>query len=107
MNKLDPQVINLNIAKSGRLDESFLAMFGGAIEMILTRMFTGAESPLKIRGTPSQISSFSDALAKEKSYMESFMTHGLSDPRSFTSRHELERAVANFERETGIIWPFR
>ena len=101
------KIIDLNSAKRGTLNESFLATFGGAIEMMLTRMFTGAESPIRIKGTPSQISSFSDALSKEKSYMESFMKYGLSDPRSFASRHELESAVGNFERETGIVWPFR
>jgi len=107
MDKLLPSVINLNVKKHGKLNESFLAMFGGALEMILKRMFTGAESPIKVRGTPSQISSFSDALAKEKRYMESFMQYGLGDPRSFSSRHELEQAVAGFERETGIVWPFK
>lgn len=107
MDNLDPHVINLDARRKGHLNESFLAMFGGAIQMLLTRMFTGAESPMKIKGTPSQIAAFGDALAKEKKYMESFMDHGLSDPHSFTSRHELEQAVAKFERETGILWPFR
>jgi len=107
MSNLSPRTINLNVKKSGQLNESFLAMFGGAIEMMLRRMFTGAESPMKIRGTPSQITAFSDALAKEKNYMESFMKYGLGDPRSFSSRHSLEQAVASFERETGIVWPFK
>lgn len=107
MDKSNFQIIDLNSAHRGSLNESFLAMFGGALEMLLTRMFTGAESPIKIKGTPSQISSFSDALSKEKRYMESFMKYGLGDPRSFASRHELETAVAAFERETDIIWPFR
>jgi hypothetical protein len=111
MDYLTPIVINLNAAKEGKLNESFLSMMGGAIKILLTRMFgsSGPVGPLKtsVRGTPSQVAAFGDTLSKEKKYMESFMKHGLSDPRSFRSRHELEKAIANFERETSIVWPFK
>ena len=108
---LSPIVVNLNVMKEGNLNESFLTMFGGAIEMLLTRMFGGTDVTAprwaSVRGTPSQIASFGDALSREKNYMEPFMKHGLNDPRSFRSRHELEKAVAAFEKETGLKWPFK
>ena len=110
MSDLIPIVVDLNKARSSKVNESWLAMFGGAIEMMLKRMFH-TTAPLEdvrysVRGTPSQVASFGDALAGEKKYMEAFMNYGLNDPRSFSTRHELERAVANFERETNLKWPF-
>ena len=106
--ELVPVVINLNASREEKLNESFLTMFGGAIETLLTQMFghTDVVSTV-VRGTPSQIASFGDALSQEKRYMETFLKHGLNDPRSFRTRHELEGAVANFEKETGIKWPFK
>tara|TARA_R100000808_G_C2137037_1_gene145233 strand:- start:1285 stop:1608 length:324 start_codon:yes stop_codon:yes gene_type:complete len=106
MDKLTPLAIDLNIAKKGELNESWLTMFGGAVETVLSRMFTNTSIPLTVRGTPSQVASFGEALGKEKKYMEAFKKHGLNDPRTFKSRHDLEKAVANFERETGLKWPF-
>jgi|TARA_Y100000034_G_scaffold129822_1_gene187017 hypothetical protein len=106
--ELVPATVNLNAVKEEKLNESFLTMFGGAIETLLTQMFghTDVVSTV-VRGTPSQIASFGDALSQEKRYMETFLKHGLNDPRSFRTRHELEGAVANFEKETGIKWPFK
>ncbi len=107
---LQPLVLNLNANRDGTLNESFLAMFGGALEMVLKRMFGGASGPwqskFSVRGTPGQVAAFGDALGKEKKYMETFLKHGLNDPRSFATKADLNKAVANFESETGIKWPF-
>ena len=108
---LQPLSINLNAHKDGVINESWLSMFGGAIEMLLKRMFGGnTSSPFQsnysIRGTPTQIAAFGEALGKEKKYMESFLQYGLNDPRSFSSKGELSKAITNFERETNIKWPF-
>ena len=112
MSELVPLVINLNAQKDGTINESFLTMLGGAIKLLLTDMFGSTDltaSPFKatVKGTPAQIASFGDALAGEQRYMETFMKHGLNDPRSFSSRHNLEKAVGSFERETGLKWPFK
>jgi len=106
MDKIAPLVINLNTANTDQLNESWLTMFGGAVETILSRMFTNTSIPLTVKGTPAQVASFGDALGKEKRYMEAFKKYGLNDPRTFNSRHSLEKAVANFERETSLKWPF-
>jgi hypothetical protein len=108
---LNPITINLNVHKDGLITESWLAMFGGAIKYLLQGMFGpekrsyGALGTI-IKGTPSQVASFGDALSKEKRYMETFLNYGLNDPRSFKSKADLNKAVASFERETGIKWPF-
>ena len=108
--ELQPIVINLNANKEGLVNESWLAMFGGAIEMVLKRMFGGVKpyggSKFSVRGSPTQVAAFGSALGKEKNYMETFLKYGLNDPRSFSSKAELNTAIANFEGETGIKWPF-
>ena len=106
-----PMTLNLNANKDGLLTESWLAMFGGAVKYLLQGMFGdekrsyGALDTI-IKGTPTQIASFGDTLSKEKRYMETFLKHGLNDPRSFKSKANLNKAIASFERETGIKWPF-
>ena len=106
---LQPIVINLNANKETKLNEAWLAMLGGAIETLLKSMFgspSGFTSKYSITGTAPQIAAFGEALGKEKKYMEAFLKHGLNDPRSFSSKAQLNTAIANFERETSIKWPF-
>ena len=47
------------------------------------------------------------ALGAERSYMKSFMKNGLNDPTTLAYRGKLKRATSNFERETGLKWPFK
>jgi len=62
--------------------------------------------PVKIKGTPGEVKSFVNALSKEKSYVESYRQYGLDDPKTFQSRGRRTRAIADFERKTGLTWPF-
>ena len=105
MGDLQPLVINLN--SGDKLNESYLSMLGGAIELMLQGMFGGITPPIRVQGTPSQVAAFGDALSKEKQYIDAFSKYGLGDPRSFSSRHDLEAAIAGFESETGLKWPFK
>lgn len=104
---LVPIIIDLGVNRKNELNESWLSMFGGAIEMILGRMFGNATPPVKIKGTRREIDSFSRAIGKEKRYMDTAMKHGLTDPRTYKNKYELEKAIANFERTTGVKWPFK
>jgi hypothetical protein len=61
---------------------------------------------IKISGTPGQVSAFTEALSGEKDYMLAYMEHGLNDPKTLSTRHSLNRAVEEFEKQTGIRWPF-
>jgi len=104
--KLAPIEIDLT---SNKLDEMSLKVMAGQIELVLKYMFGGSQAfiPARFRGTSSQLSSFARALGNERRYLQSFEKHGLGDPRTMNNRHKLERAVANFERETGLKWPFK
>jgi len=104
---LTPIIIDLGARRKGQLNESFLVMMGGAIKMLLKRMFGGPRPPVKIRGTRSEIDSFSKALTSEKKYMDAALKYGLTDPRTYKNKSMLNKAISNFERTTGIKWAFR
>lgn len=89
------------------IDESYLSALGAQLEVLLKHMFQGTFAPVSIRGTQSQISSFARAMGNERRYLQSFEKYGLNDPRTLGNRYKLERAIAGFERETGIKWPFK
>ena len=61
-NDLVPLEINLNAKAEGALNESWLAMFGGAIETIMAGMFGGSNIPVSVTGTKKQIGSFQKAV---------------------------------------------
>ena len=99
--------INLNAKEQGLLNESWLAMFGGAVETILNGMFGGSSVPVNVVGTSSQIKSFEKALGHEAKYLRAMKRHGLNNPTTLNNKHALDRAVKGFEKDTGIIWPFK
>jgi hypothetical protein len=107
MNKeLAPIHIDLS---NNQINESFLEMFGTAVKLILRRMF-GQDvflPPITVSGDPYQVESFARALAGERRYFDSYVRHGLNDPRTYKSKYELESAVSKFERDTNIKWPFK
>jgi len=104
---LVPLEINLNADKEGLLNESYLAMFGGAIETILGGMFGGRSVPVSVSGTRKQVNSFKSALGSEARYLKAIKRHGLQDPKVLSDKTKLDRAIRNFEKETGITWPFK
>ena len=89
------------------IDEGYLSALGGQLQILLQTMFGGGVVPTRIRGTKSAVESFARALGNEKRYIEALTKFGLTDPRTLNNRHKLERAIAGFERQTGIKWPFK
>ena len=111
--ELSEQTIDLGAARNGLLTESWLRMFGGITKMILGKMFGGystSTAPLptfNITGTKSEIASYAKALGNEKAFMTSAKKFGLDDPRTYKSKTKLDRAIKNFEKTTGLSWPFK
>ena len=103
-------VIDLDEAKLLKEYSAALVSFGAKVKKMLYNMFAeSGESYTNfyIKGKRPDVVSFGAALASEKKYMESYLKHGLNDPLVLQNRYSLERAVANFERETGIKWPLK
>ena len=104
---MEHSVIEIDLSAGKNLNESFLRMFGTAIQSILKAMFGGYSIPVNVKGTREQIKAFSDTLNSEKQYMDAYRKYGLDNPTTYRSKFQLNKAVNDFERKTGIIWPFR
>jgi hypothetical protein len=89
------------------IDEAYLRQLGAQIEFLIKAIFGGSFIPARLKGTQTQMRSFARALGNETRYLRSFERHGLSDKRTLNNRHKLENAIAGFEKETGIKWPFK
>jgi len=107
--KLTEIVIDFNEIRSNQLDESFLAMFGGWVEYLLKRMFGGSSMalPVSVTGNQREVESFASALGQEKKFIDVAKRYGLDHPSTYKSKAKLDNATKNFERETGIKWPFK
>ena len=107
--KINPIVLDLGINRRGDIEEGVLLQMGSTIQYILKRMFAPGQTGgfFKVKGSNSEIESFMKALGAERSYMKSFMKNGLNDPTTLAYRGKLKRATSNFERETGLKWPFK
>jgi len=106
---MSKEIVSININFDDQINESFLRMFGTAVQMILRRMF-GQDvyiPPVSITGDHNQVETFTKALAGEKKYFDSYVKYGLNDPRTYRNKYELQSAITNFERATNIKWPFK
>jgi hypothetical protein len=105
---MDEIVIDLSSGRNKELNESFLTTLGYFVEIALKRMFGyDFAVPVKIKGSPSEISSFMGALKREKRYLEAYKQYGLTDPKTLNNKHLLDKAVSKFEKATGLKWPFK
>ncbi len=96
--------INLN---PETIDESYLRSLSFSLQYVMRQLLDGASISGVVRGTQPQISALARALGNETKYIKAFERYGLTNPRTLSSKHKLDRAVANFERATGIKWPFK
>lgn len=89
------------------INESFLTMFGSIIELAIKRMF-GFDIPnISFKGHPTDVQRLVKTLASEKRYIDSYLRLKLNDPEVIQNKFRLEKAIYDFERETGIPWPIR
>lgn len=104
---IDMEPIIIDLSKGNTLDESWLKMFGVGISSILQAMFGGKKIPLTVKGSPSEIKSFAKVLGGEKRYMNTYRKYGLDNAQTYRSKFRLNKAVKEFERKTGLIYPLR
>lgn len=105
--KQDNVYFDLGINRKGQLNEFVLTAFGGVVKGILGAMFNNSSFPVSIKGNKREVDSFTNAISKEKSHLEKIQRYGLNDPRTYKSKFKLEKAIKDFEKSTGISWPFR
>jgi len=95
-------VIDFNL-----ITESYLNMFAADVRLLLNVLFTGSYFPVRVRGSKSEVSAFTRALAGEKRYITSLHQYGLNNPKTYRDKFKLDAAVKSFEAETGLRWPFK
>tara|TARA_Y100001973_G_C5171178_1_gene319166 strand:+ start:746 stop:1075 length:330 start_codon:yes stop_codon:yes gene_type:complete len=99
--------IEINFNKMRKMDEALGLFLQTWVKRILGMLLGDSFAvPVKITGTPAEVRSFVGAMKREKSYVEAYRNFGLNDPKTFKSRSNLKNAVSNFERTTGVKWPF-
>ena len=102
-----PVIIDLGANRRGELTEQTLMQLGADIKYMIGRMFTGAPINAMFKGTRSELAAFGKAMFREKKYMDSYLRYGLDDPRTYKDSYRLKSAVKNFEKATGLKWPFK
>lgn len=101
---LDEMVINIS---NHEMNESFLRMFGSAIEMLLKQMFGKSAVPVKLRGNERDLRKLAQTLWSEKRFIENIMNRGYGDEITRQDRDVLNRHIADFEKTTNLKWPIR
>ena len=104
---LAPIEIDLNAARKGEINEDYLGQFGAAVGMLLKTITQGYEVPVSVRGRGADVKKFVRALDGERRYMSDFNRHGLGHQSTYSSKYKLDKAVKDFERSTGLKWPFK
>lgn len=104
--KLAPIVIDLNV-EGDQINESYLAQFGTAIELLLKRMFGLNDLDFKLRGPKNSVDQLLRTLKKERQYAKALKMSGLTDDVALRSRSALTTAAQKFERLSGIKWPLK
>ena len=92
--KLTEIVIDLEEIKKNKLNESWLAMFGYQIQVLMRRMFGGAQIPVTVKGNPREVDAFAKAIGKEKKYIQTAKDYGLEDPRTYKDKSLLKKATS-------------
>ena len=101
--KLGKYVINF----SSNLTEQYLKSFAYKVEQILKAMTTGRHAPVSVIGEESKVKAFAKVLGYEEKYIKILQELNAGDPNAMSLRHQLESAIAEFEKSTGIKWPVR
>lgn len=104
---ISPLIIDLGAHRAGRIDESWLLMFGGIMKRLMKGIMGDYSVPVKIKGSAEEIASFKNVVGKEKSYLTAIKKFGLDNPKTYKHKGFLEKAAAKFKRTTGITWPFK
>lgn len=104
--KLVPIIIDLNVS-GDQINETYYAQLGTAIELMLQRMFGLNDLGFKIRGPRNSVDKFIRTLEKERDYARTMRRLGLDNPSIMNNKWQLDKAVKEFERETGIKWPLK
>ena len=102
-----PIEIDLSVVNNGGVMEAVdYRRFSSSVRRVLDSIFGGAFAPVKVKGSKQEIESFAKVVARDKQYIRMVAKYGLDDPRVYKDKFKLRKAIAKFERTTGIKYPF-
>ena len=102
-----PFEIDLSAVNRGDVMEDVdYRRFSSSVKRVLDSIFGGAFAPVKVKGSKQEIESFAKVIARDKKYIRVVAKYGLDDPRVYKDKFKLRKAIAKFERTTGIKYPF-
>ena len=87
---------------SSQISERYLKSFAHKVGEILKAMTTGRHAPVSVSGEADKVKAFAKALGREERYINALAESGGGTPEAMGVRHELEAAIAEFEKLTGI-----
>ena len=67
----------------------------------------GIELPFRLAGSRDELAALIQAMGLERRYMADATRYGLDNPVTYRTKSVLRAAIDNFERRTGIPWPFK
>jgi len=107
MDTLIKDTIYLNNLENNLSEEVYTHFSAQVYDALMQLYGAGMGTPMNLIGTNAQIDSFSNALLKEKEYMDAMSKYGVNDSRTLALRPGISSTVTQFERETGLRWPFK
>jgi hypothetical protein len=101
-------IIDLEFVKRKTLNEGLLGFFGDLLKYTLFQIF-GSDTaiPVKVIGKESDVKSFAKAFSSEEAYIRAVKKYGLHKKETYNKKETLDKAVSEFEKGTGIKWPFK
>jgi uncharacterized protein YecA (UPF0149 family) len=67
----------------------------------------GPKLKFSITGKKKDVKAYADAIMAEKNYLDAYVEYGREHLQTVKTRELLNQAVAEFEGNTGIMWPFK
>tara|TARA_R110000737_G_scaffold206756_2_gene224975 strand:+ start:339 stop:665 length:327 start_codon:yes stop_codon:yes gene_type:complete len=103
----EDKLAKYSIDFSSKLSERYLKDFAYKVGQILRAMTTGRHAPVSVTGEADKVKAFAKAIGYEEKYISALQGSNMGSPNTMTLRHQLESAIADFEKATGIKWPVR
>jgi len=82
-------------------------MYGKDVNMVANLNEEESSTKFKIMGKYQDVKSYAKAVAAQKEFLDAYKEFGNEHPQTAKKREELRADVSDFERVTGLSWPFK
>ena len=82
-------------------------MYGKDVNVVANLNEEESSTKFKITGKYQDVKSYAKAIVSEKEFLDAFKEFGEGHPQTNMKREEVRNHVADFQRITGLEWPFK